>query len=96
MCQDPDKWTVATWHKVYSFPIQGKGMAARTEEFVDDKLKSPPSPKDGYAIVDCKDVRARRVLEFLIPFLYSEKPTRIIVTIGNTIFGGLTGKREVD
>ena len=38
----------------------------------------------------------KRVLEFLIPILYPEKPTRVMVTVGNTIFGALLGKRKVD
>ena len=45
------------------------------------------NPKDGFAIVDCKDLRAKKVLEFLNPILYPEKPTRITVMVGNTIFG---------
>ena len=39
---------------------------------------------------------AKRVLEFLIPILYLEKPTRVTVTVGNTIFGALLGERKVD
>jgi hypothetical protein len=55
-----------------------------------------PSPKDGYAIEDCTDVRHRRVLAFLVPILYPEKPNRITVTMGNTIFGALNGGRKVN
>ena len=36
------------------------------------------------------------MLEFLIPILYREKPTRVTVTVGNTIFGALLGERKVD
>ena len=36
------------------------------------------------------------MLEFLIPILYLEKPTRVTVTVGNTIFGALLGKRKVN
>ena len=94
--QDPDKWTAAIWHKVYNFSICGKGMATRGEKYVEGKFTHPPHPKDGYALSDCKDLRAKRVLEFLIPIFYPEKPVRITVTIGNTIFGAYTGEREVD
>ena len=38
----------------------------------------------------------KRVLEFLIHVLYSEKPTRMTVTVGNTIFGALLGEWKVD
>ena len=41
-------------------------------------------------------MRAIRVLEFLVPILYVEKPTQVIITIGNTIFGALSRKRKVD
>ena len=96
MRQDPDKWTAATWRKVYGFPIHDEGMVGRIEKFVDDKFKNPPSPKDGYAVVDCKDVRTKRMLEFLVPLLYPEKPTRVTVMIGNIIFGAMIEEREVD
>ena len=54
------------------------------------------NPKDGYVVVDCKDPRAKRVLEFLVPLLYSKKPTRVTITVENTIFGALSGERPVD
>ena len=54
------------------------------------------NPKDGYAVADCKDPRVKRVLEFLVPLLYPEKPTRVTITVGNTIFGALSGERPVD
>ena len=47
-------------------------------------------------MVDCKEPRARKVLEFLVPLLYPEKPTRVTITVGNTIFGALSGERPVD
>ena len=46
--------------------------------------------------MDCKDPRVKRVLEFLVPLLYPEKPTRVTITVGNTIFGALSGERPVD
>ena len=36
------------------------------------------------------------MLEFLIPILYLEKPTRVTVMVGNTVFGALLGERKVD
>ena len=36
------------------------------------------------------------MLEFLVPILYPEKPTRVTVTVGITIFGALLGERKVD
>ena len=49
-------------------------MASRTDRFIDGRFSSRVNPKDGYAIVDCKEPRARRVLEFLVPLLYPESP----------------------
>jgi hypothetical protein len=70
-------------------------LAGRKDEYVKDCFQELPSPKDGYAIEDCTDARHRRVLAFLVPILYPEKPNRITVTMGNTIFGALNGGRKV-
>ena len=71
-------------------------MASRTDRFIDGMFSGRVNPKDGYAVADCKDPRVKRVLEFLVPLLYPEKPTRVTITIGNTIFGALSGERSVD
>ena len=34
--------------------------------------------------------------EFVVPILYPKKPTRVTVTVGNTIFRAYMGEREVD
>ena len=36
------------------------------------------------------------MLEFLVPIVHPDKPTRVTRTIGNTIFGALSGERPVD
>ena len=94
--QAPKKWTAKEWHKVYSFGRGGEGMASWTDRFIDGMFSGRVNPKDGYAVVDCKDPRAKRVLEFLVPLLYPEKPTGVTITVGNTIFGALSGERPVD
>ena len=71
-------------------------MASRTDRFIDGRFSGRVNPKDGYAVVDCKEPRARRVLEFLVPLLYLEKPTRVTIMVGNTIFGALSRERLVD
>ena len=71
-------------------------MATGAERYAKGKFANPPHPKDGYPLPECTDPRARRVLEFLVPIFYLEKPARVTVTIGNTIFGAYTGEREVD
>ena len=94
--QAPEKWTTKEWRKVYGFAREEEGMASRTNRFIDCKFSGRVNPKDGYAVVDCKEPRARKVLEFMVPLLYPEKPTRVTITMGNTIFGALSGERPVD
>ena len=53
-------------------------------------------PKDGYVVGDCPHARQHRVLEFIVPIIHVDKPTRVTITIGNTIFEALDGSREVD
>ena len=36
------------------------------------------------------------MLEFLVPIVHPDKPTRVTDTLGNTIFGALSGERSVD
>ena len=91
-----EKWTVKEWRKVYGFTREGEGMASRTNRFIDGMFSDRVNPKDGYAVVDCKDPRVKRVLEFLVPLLYSEKPMRVTITVGNTIFEALSEERPVD
>ena len=96
MRQAPEKWTMKEWRKVYGFAREGEGMASQTNRFIDGKFSGRVNPKDGYVVVDCKEPRAKRVLEFPVPLLYLEKPTRITSTVGNTIFKALSGERLVD
>ena len=60
------------------------------------KFTHLPHPKDKYPLSDCKDPKTKRVLEFLIPILYPEKPSRVTIMVGNTIFGVYTGEWVVD
>ena len=71
-------------------------MAMKAERFAEGKFVNPPHLKDGYPLPECKDSRARRMLEFVVPILYPEKPVRVMVTVRNTIFGVYIGEREVD
>jgi hypothetical protein len=92
----PTRWTEQCWREVYNFSMGGGGLAGRKDEYVKDCFQELPSPKDGYAIKDCTDARHRRVLAFLVPIFYPEKPNRITVTMGNTIFGALNRERKVN
>jgi hypothetical protein len=92
----PIQWTEECWREVYNFNRGGGGLAGRKDKYVKDCFRALPSPKDGYAIGDCTDARHRRVLAFLVPILYPEKPNRTTVTMDNTIFGALNGGWKVN
>ena len=59
-------------------------------------FRTPTDPKDGYPIRDCRNAKQHRLLEFIVPIIHPNKPTRVTITIGNTIFGALDGGRSVD
>ena len=67
----------------------------RTDTWINDKFDSSINPKDGCVVSDYVDPRERRVLEFVVPILYSKKPERVTKEIGNTIFGALSGEYKV-
>ena len=71
-------------------------MASESDRFINGIFSGRVKSKDGYAVVDCKDPRVKRILEFLVPLLYLEKPTRVTITIENMIFVALSKERPVD
>ena len=71
-------------------------MANRTDKFVEDRFLHEVDPKDGFPVRECRDDWEHRVLEFLVPIVHPDKPTRVTCTLGNTIFGALTGDRPID
>ena len=91
-----EKWTALIWRETYGFKSEGYGWASQTDKYIIGQFSKSVNPKDGYVVSDCDDFRAKHVLEFLIPILYLEKPTRVIVTVGNTVFGALLRNRPVD
>ena len=92
----PDSWDAEKWREAYGFNVRGEGLASQTDKFIRGKFWNVANPKDGFAIADCEDSKAKRMLEFLIPILYPEKPTRVIVMVDNTVFGAVLGEREVN
>ena len=92
----PQLRTTDLWRQTYRFPRGGSGMSNRTEGHHERRFMHQVDPKDGYSVSDCKVDRHRRLLEFMIPIVHPDKPTRVTITIGNTIFGALDGGREVD
>ena len=73
-------------------PKRRKERAGRIVKWVEGKFDSSINPKDGHAVNDYIDPRERRVLEFVVPILYLEKPSKITKEVGNTIFGTLAGE----
>ena len=71
-------------------------MAHRTDLYIEGKFRNDADSKDGFLVRDCRNFRERRLLEFLVSIVHSDKPTRVTRTIGNTIFGALSGDRPVD
>ena len=71
-------------------------MANRIDKFVEGKFLHEVDPKDGFPVRECRNDRERRVLEFVVPIVHPDKPTRVTRTLGNMIFGALTGDRPVD
>ena len=69
--------------------------ARRTDTWINGKFDSSIDPKDGYAVSNVVNPRERRVLKFVVPILYPEKPGRVTKEIGNTIFGALCGEYKV-
>jgi len=74
---------------VYELKKTGSGLASWTNKYAKEKFQNPRNAKERYAISDCRNDRHRQVMEFLIPILYLEKPTRITVTFKNNIWGAL-------
>ena len=62
----------------------------------EERFMHQVDPKDGYSVSNFRVDQHRRLLEFLVPIVHSDKPTWVTITIGNTIFGPLDGGREVD
>ena len=92
----PQMWTAELWRDTYNFPSGGAGLSNRMDGYIEGRFIHQIDPKDGYAVGDCWNNRQRRVLEFLVPIIHPDKPTRVTIMIRNTIFGALDGGWEVD
>ena len=93
--RDLEHWTADSWAEIYGFRKEGRKQAGRTKKWVDGKFETTINPKDGHVVSDCIDPRERRILEFVIPILYLEKPNRVINEVGNTVFGALSGEYKI-
>ena len=92
----PQMWTAELWRDTYNFLSGGAGLSNQMDGYILGQFMHQVDPKDGYSVEDCQNGRQRRVLEFLVLIIHSDKPTRVTITIGNTIFGALDRGREVD
>ena len=92
----PQLWNADLWRETYQFPRGGSGLSNQMEGHHKRRFMHQVDPKDGYSMGDCRNDRQRRLLEFLVPIVHPNKPTQVMITIGNTIFGALDGGREVD
>ena len=92
----PQLWTTELWRDTYNFPSGSAGLSNRMEGYIEGRFIHQVDPKDGYSVGDCRNNKQRRLLEFLVSIVHSDKPTQVTITIGNTIFGALDGGREVD
>ena len=94
---DPDSWTPEVWNRVYGFPRGiAEGWAGRRDGLFAGKFRGDADPKDGFHPGNCRNLRERRVLEFLLPILNPDKPKRISLTMANTLFGAMSGVRPVN
>ena len=91
-----EEWTAGVWREVYNFLSGGGSMSNRTDQYVEGKFLHKVDPKDGFPVREYRDARECRLLEFLVPIMHPDKPTRVTRTLGNTVFGALGGERPVD
>ena len=92
----PEEWTAGVWREVYNFLPGGGRMANRMDQYVEGKFLNDVDPKDGFPVRECRDARECKVLKFLVPIVHPDKPTRVTRTLGNMIFGALSGDRSID
>ena len=77
-------------------PEGTRGMVGRLDKLTNGKFYTSINPMDGYTMANCIDLRERTILEFIVPILYPKKLRRVILTVGNTNFGALSGFRKVN
>ena len=54
------------------------------------KFRTDPDPKDGFHPRNCRNLRERKVIEFILPILSPKKPKRLSITMANTLFGAMS------
>ena len=56
-------------------------MASHMDKYMDGKFFNQVNSKDEFAMSECKGIRARRMLEFLVPILRPKKSTWVTITV---------------
>ena len=92
----PQLWTADLWRDTYNFLRGGSGLFNRMEGHHKGRFMHQVDSKDGHSVRDCQNDRQRWLLEFLVPIVHPDEPTRVTITIRNTIFGALDGGGKVD
>ena len=90
--RDSDNWTPDVWNMVYGFSRGiGEGWAGRRDGMFVGKFRADSDPKDGFHPGNCRNLRKRKMLEFLMTILNLDKPKQISLTMANTQFGAMFG-----
>jgi hypothetical protein len=67
MKRDSEQWTAEVWVDVYSFALRKReGWASQNVTHFVRIFKIEKNPKNGFYLVDSRNPRERRVIEFLL------------------------------
>lgn len=81
---------------MYGFEANGNDLCSRKNKYVKRVFADNPHKHNGFGVADYTNRRARVVLAFLAPILYTEKPHCITVRLANTVLGAFYGERKVN
>jgi len=92
ICQAPKAWIVEVWSHTYCFLVIGSALVSQTKKHHLGKFSKTIDPKEGYQTADYKDLKQRKVLEFLVPILVLDSVRRISASLANNIIGSFLGE----
>lgn len=88
-----EQWTSTVWREVYRFWKRGVKRSERNNHFLEREFRNPAHRKDGYTIRNLWDSELRRVIGFLNPIFYPEKPNRVVSLWASTFIGSFNPTR---
>ncbi|CAM6129143.1 unnamed protein product [Calypogeia fissa] len=91
----PESWTAELISKVFGMNLDGEGYILRGENFTAPYFDGNINPKEGWVLRKCNHIPLRRVLAFLVPLIYPERPNRVTVKIGSTIIASYLRMRKI-